>query len=129
MLNTFFIATIIVAGTNIANRASNISLIIGTELNAFCPKELAIINTAPENRKAFVSVAVMLSNPTIIPIKIRIISHVSDCTNPTPTTTASINPIKNAQLPRTLPIASSFFAIFTSFHYIFSNSYLLIYVI
>ncbi len=117
MLNTFFIATIIVAGTNIANKALNMFSITSIAPKPLFPNPLAIIKTAPDRRKGVVSLLATLTSPTSSPIIIKAINHAELWKGPKiPRIIARITPNKNAQ-PLTM---------FTSFPFTISTSFYLI---
>ena len=60
------------------------------------------------------SLAVMLSNPTMIPASTSV-TAIHSCISKNPTTTASITPMRNAQLPMRLPcLFLAIFFVFTS---------------
>ena len=73
MLKTVFRETIIVAGTNITNRAARIVLSeerTGTEdtyIRADCPNPLTITKDTEANKKVIESLSPTLSEPTKIP--------------------------------------------------------------
>ncbi len=97
MTNTFFIATITVAGTNIASRALKIFSTTATDSKPFLPSPLAKIKTAPDKRNGIVSLPTTLTNPTKSPIAINAIIHAEPGNLKTPKTIARITPKKNAQ--------------------------------
>lgn len=71
MLNTFFTATIIVAGVKIRSNALKILSNTPITLTALPPKELAMIRTAPDIKNGVVSLSLMLNKPTIKPKRTR----------------------------------------------------------
>ncbi len=68
MLNTFLIATTIVAGMNTSSIATSVALATGTLCSTPAPKTPAIIKANPEKRKGIDSTEVILNKPMIIPI-------------------------------------------------------------
>jgi len=115
-LKTFFIATIIVAGTKIDNKEARIAPDTGIEPSIAEPKKLAIMRTTPDIIKEETSELDILKRPTSIPKHTRVtesillVKLITPVPTRTPNTKASKTPIKKAQLP--IRLVNNFFAIF-----------------
>ncbi len=79
----------------------------GAQLPSTANTSLALVSALTTTRIAdacrnpIASLAVMFSSPTIIPMSTRVIA-IHGCSSRNPTTTASMTPIRNAQLPMRL---------------------------